>query len=905
MNAQVESSTAGQAFPLPTRDKREGMRREPLRQANVMKSALPHWVFVTTLLAVMAMGWSLYDSSVKGQRSSAWVVHTYEVLGAMSAVEEELSRAESALRGYVVSGHPSFLLQREIALTSLTDALMRLAPLVSDNPPQQSRAHQLLDLIDQRVGIMKETLRQYEAGGAEAAATTLQSARLLMSRIDSLISEMEEIERNHLDARRAQEQSRHDRTMLLLAAAGALALLILVPSYVAFVREIHARAHVRRRLFDMADSIPGVVYRYRSRAEGTSHYEFLSTGVESLYGVEREAALRDASVIADTVAEEDRAALSETVAKAASGLTPLQYDFRIRTKDGTVKWVRSSAAPRLAPDGTIVWNGHWADITEQKKLEHELHDSKETADRASRAKGTFLAVMSHEIRTPLNGVLGMLELLSLTKLNAEQRTTLNVVRESGKSLQRIIDDILDFSKIEAGKLEIASEPASIAQVVESTRNIFAGNASSKGLVLTAAIDEELSPAVMVDPLRLRQILSNFVSNAIKFTFEGTIEIGAEMIERRADTEVIRFTVADRGIGMSPDAQARLFEPFMQGGVATARTYGGTGLGLTICRRLAEMMGGSVDVESELGHGTTMVLTLPVTITDPAALQPLDLPHPVTRTVLPTRSAPSLEQAEREGTLVLIVDDHPVNRLVLSRQVSMLGYAAECANNGLEALQKWASGRFSLVVTDCNMPEMDGYELARRIRDLESTAAGGRMPIIACTANALRGEAEACFEAGMDDYLAKPVGLAELQSKLSQWRPLPDDRTAQPAKPVQQDRDPTASIFDRAVIASLTGGGKAEEREVLMAFQSANAEDTLALRQAYARNDFAEVMHASHRISGASRMVGLTALAAACARVEHAARVRDLVGLERDMTRLDRELERARECISTETQAAAA
>ena len=624
------------------------------------------------------MGWALYEASTKAHQSSAWVDHTHEVLGAISEVEDPLSRAESALRGYVVSDNGSFLIERDAALTALNDDVARLTRLVSDNPQQQSRAQLVRELVANRIAIMNETVREHEAAGSGAAGRTLVAAQRANEKIYDVTREMQQVEQDLLQARRQHEDLRYQRTMWLLIAAGALALIILVPSYIAFMLQARARARVERRLFNMADSIPGVVYQYRSSADGSSHYEFLSSGVEKLYGIKRDAALHDASVIGSTVLEDDKPALSAAVAKAAETLTPLEHEFRINTSVDGMKWVRSSAAPRKGPDGSIVWNGHWADITAQKHLEHALQDAKEAADTASRAKSTFLAVMSHEIRTPLNGVLGMLELLSMTSLDDEQRRTLSVVRESGKSLQRIIDDILDFSKIEAGKLEICPEPSSIAEVVESTRNIYAGNASSKGLLLKCDVDPRISPALVVDPLRLRQILNNLVSNAIKFTSRGTIEIEARLEGRHEKEETVRFAVTDHGIGMSAETQARLFQPFVQGGAGTARTFGGTGLGLTISRRLAGMMGGSIEIESELGKGTTMILTLTLAVADPSELPKTDsgCNEARARAGFPPRAAPTIQSAELEKTLVLLADDHPVNRMLLLRQINALGYAAE-------------------------------------------------------------------------------------------------------------------------------------------------------------------------------------------------------------------------------------
>jgi CheY-like chemotaxis protein/HPt (histidine-containing phosphotransfer) domain-containing protein/two-component sensor histidine kinase len=463
-----------------------------------------------------------------------------------------------------------------------------------------------------------------------------------------------------------------------------------------------------------------------------------------------------------------------------------------------------------------------------------------------------------------------------------------VVRESGKSLLRIIDDILDFSKIEAGKLEVHPEAASIKEVIKSVQNIYAGSASSKGLLIKHSVDPQISPAVLVDALRLRQILNNFVSNALKFTTRGSIEIKAELIGRAEGADRVQFSVTDTGIGISVENQQRLFQPFSQAEGDTTRRFGGTGLGLTICRRLADMMGGSVEMVSELGKGTTMILNLSLPIADPKDLPQADSGG--TRDLLSTttdmrRIAPSVVQAETEGTLVLVVDDHPVNRMLLARQVNTLGYAAETAESGVDALDKWKSGRFGIVITDCNMPEMDGYELARRIREIESANGGKHTPIIACTANALGGEAEICFAAGMDDYLAKPAELKALLKKLDQWLPIPRAMPSEGSSKRPDAPPPGAGateLLDRLVLAAISGGDAPAERDILIAFRRVNDEDGAMLERAVAGRDIPQVTLAAHRIKGASVAVGALGLAGLCERIEQASRADDWKAIDAAM-----------------------
>ncbi len=514
----------------------------------------------------------------------------------------------------------------------------------------------------------------------------------------------------------------------------------------------------------------------------------------------------------------------------------------------------------------------------------ELREANLELEGASIAKSNFLSMMSHEIRTPMNGVLGMLELLALSELGPQQRTTLEIVRESGRALLRIIDDILDFSKIEAGKLEIRPEVASIAKVVASVAGIYSGSASSKALVLTADTDPGISPAVVVDPLRLRQILNNLVNNAIKFTSKGSVEIRARLVGRKDGKDIVSIAVVDTGVGVSPEGQALLFQPFSQADGEIARSFGGTGLGLSICRRLAQLMGGSLELASRVGNGTTVTLTLALPIADPSSLPASDGEHEqeaIGIGITARRKAPSAAGAESEGTLVLVADDHPINRLLLMRQVTVLGYACEAAEDGREALDLWKSGRFSLVITDCNMPEMDGYELTRAIRALEAGSPRRRTSIIACTANALKGEADKCYAAGMDDYIAKPVELSQLLAKLEQWLPVQDagriaareaDARARPsALPIAEASPPA---FDRRVLAEVSGGDPALEQDLLLRFRHFNTEDRRLLLGAVERRDMDEVIRVSHRIHGASKMIGATGLAEASARLERASRAND-------------------------------
>jgi len=492
--------------------------------------------------------------------------------------------------------------------------------------------------------------------------------------------------------------------------------------------------------------------------------------------------------------------------------------------------------------------------------------------------------MSHEIRTPMNGILGMLELLSLMKLEGEQRTTLEIVRESSRSLLRIIDDILDFSRIEAGKLELRPEATSIAALMQRVCQIYSSNASSKGLNLEHRLDARIAPSLTVDPLRLQQILNNLVSNAIKFTEEGRVSLQAQLVERTATGEVVRFVVEDSGAGISEEDRARLFQPFAQAG---KHSRGGTGLGLSICRRLAELMGGTLTMDSTIGMGTRVTLTLPMANSQSAPPEAAAEPRGAEPPVVSDAAVPTIAPARLKRSLVLVVDDHPVNRMLVVKQLARLGYAADSASDGREALSKLAAGGVGAVITDCNMPEMDGYDLARNIRAREARNGTARMPIIACTANALAGEAANCFAAGMDDYLAKPVSLEQLREKITRWLPAE-------GRPPEEPRE--AAPIEYAALDELTGGDPNAKREVLSQFMHYGDDDAQSLRIAIASRQAEAIARFAHRIKGAAAAIGASRLTSACAQVEASATRADWPGIfagmeefERDMTDLRRHI----------------
>ncbi len=385
-------------------------------------------------------------------------------------------------------------------------------------------------------------------------------------------------------------------------------------------------------------------------------------------------------------------------------------------------------------------------------MEHSARATRE-AQSATRSKSDFLAMMSHEIRTPLNGIIGMTAVLLSRELGASDRDCVETIRSAGEALLAVIDDLLDFSKIEAGQLELECADFQPAQVIHQAVQIIKGAAAWKSLSLHTEIDPALPATVRGDMIRFRQVLLNLLGNAVKFTEAGTIQLKAEVLSATEAGYQLRFSVTDEGIGISEEQQRKLFQPFTQANASTARNYGGTGLGLAICKRIVELMGGSIGLESRPGEGSTFWFT----VTALPAERGLPLLH---------LRGPEPPPVEKNKFRLLLVEDNPLNQKVALTMLKKLGYKADVAKDGRDALNSFRRGHYDLILMDCRMPEMDGFEATRRIRS--TPGHGAQVPIIAMTAAAFSKDREACFSAGMTDFLSKPVRELELTDKLHHW-----------------------------------------------------------------------------------------------------------------------------------------
>jgi signal transduction histidine kinase/ABC-type amino acid transport substrate-binding protein/DNA-binding NarL/FixJ family response regulator len=725
------------------------------------------------------------------------------------------------------------------------------------------------------------------------------------------------------------------------------------------IREAEARARAsEQRLIDTNDRLPGVIVRISVQSGGRIVYDYVAGQTQALFGRSRSELFRSGrrlhAVTAGEAGPDEHdpdehdpgqdasdpvlAAIHRIV---ASG-TRHEVEFCVPVQ-GEMRWTRaSSGTPRREADGSVVWCIYFADITDEKRQAQALVEATTAARAAVSARSSFLAMMSHEIRTPMAGVLGLVELMANTPMDREQARMLGMVQDSAGSLLQILDDVLDFSRIESGRLDLDLRAFDLRAVADNVMGLFSARAHEKGVRLYATIDWRLAGTHQGDAVRIRQVITNLVSNALKFTEAGHVELRIELAGEEHGIQRIRININDTGIGIEPRQLARLFQPFVQAEDSISRRFGGTGLGLSICQRLAQMMGGEVRVSSTRGQGTTSTLELPLPVVsevepheqiagktallctrDPmferelantlstlgfnlmefgpeelseaaandadlfvvdvelvregrlpagarylclvesvdvrgfqvedgevslsgsplltvaaaeACCAALGLEPPRTASPLPGVHAP-------RAARILVAEDHMTNRAVIARQLERLGYAHTLVEDGEQALDALSLQHYDLLISDCHMPVLNGFALTRRIREQEA-GTDRHLPIVALSASALPEEVRRCHDAGMDDFLAKPVQLLDLDRKLATHlqhtlpTPLPEVTAISPRTSRKLSR--LTELF----------GGEASLREVLVGLLDSSRRDMLELDAAFESGDKELQRDILHRIDGA-------------------------------------------------------
>ncbi|MDM0012239.1 ATP-binding protein [Variovorax sp. J22P168] len=575
----------------------------------------------------------------------------------------------------------------------------------------------------------------------------------------------------------------------------------------------------------------------------------------------------------DAVHPEDRARVTDTFSQAfRQRLRSYSDQFRVRSADGRLRTIAVQCMLKFEPDPSrdaaerVHFIGISKDVSSEEELKSQLIAKAEEARAAVAARGEFLAMMSHEVRTPLNGVFGMIDMVLDTDLAPEQRAMLLRSREASVALLTIINDILDFSKIEARKLEIESRPLSLHGLIDDVCASFTPEIATRSIDLQFEIEQGLPPFILGDPVRLRQVLTNLIANAVKFTHHGGVWVSA----RRVDGDMFELAVRDSGVGITAEGVGALFRPFEQGGPATSRRYGGTGLGLSIVKQLVELMSGSVHCESEPGVGSRFVVKLPLKVWMPNGDSRVQ-DEPVAYSPATSSSdAAAGRLAIGEGRRILIAEDHELNREVVTMQLAKLGFECDCAVDGEEAWRMLMArpDAYLALLTDCQMPRLDGYGLTMRLRAHEAANDLPRMPIVALTANALQGEAERCLAIGMDAYLSKPLKVPDLRRTLVAFMAQAQQRPAAVERPV-----PAPAPAPTPGYASLTQlcGGRLEKVAMLVrVFVQATRADLSAMDDAAGKRDWHKLGQWAHRLSSACFQLDEAAAVSAFKAVERMA-----------------------------------
>ena len=827
--------------------------------------------FSAAFLLLIMVGGYTFRSATEYAVSTEWVEHAQAVRAELGQLYSTASDAESAQRSYLLTGKPSYKDAYKHFATDVDVDKQNLARLIGDNQEQMKNLAKLEPLIAHRIDILAKHLSIFERQGNAATrfAISRDDGIQTMQAIRNQIDQMKSLEMKLLSDRNATLKYNRELVLVGLIVSLAVVIGILIALFLGIRREILARSQAEEQLHGSAARIAAI----------------LDTVVDGIITIDEHGIIETFNPAAEHLFGY---AAAEAIGQNVSMLMPEPYQSK---HDGYIERFCTTGEARVIGIGREVVGQHKSgstfsmelavsemrlsdqrhftgivhDITIRKQAEELLQQAKIKAENANHAKDSFLATMSHEIRTPLTGMLGMLEVLALTPLNHDQDKMLQAAWESARSLLRIVNDILDWSKIEEGKLALSPRPTSISQLLQEVINTYSRVASAKSLVLWQHADARLSAAHIVDPLRLSQVLNNFVSNAIKFTQSGEIELRADLLEQLESGEKIRFSVKDTGIGIAKDVQQNLFKRFSQESADTARQYGGTGLGLSICRRLAELLDGYVDLISEQGQGATFSITVTLPVSAVPGEKSLMLSPEVEQ-----RKVKPLFDGGESAPLVLVVDDHPINRDLLARQLTLLGLRADTAEDGKVALSMWRDRRFALVITDCHMPEMDGYAFTRAVRKIEAVERLHRTPIIAWTANALIEEEHNCRAAGMDELLVKPTDMTHLKKTLSNWL----------ANSITDNSQPTCAVPDEVggqtngpidyVELSKVVADSADHIQVLQDFQSHIRSDYAKLTEMLEQGDQVNVVRTAHRMKGSSLMVGARDMAIACAAIEQAA-----------------------------------
>lgn len=783
-------------------------------------------------------------------------------------------RSESLIRGYISRNHPNIVL---IDAAEAGEALSMVAQGKADAA--------VTTLVNARYLIATQHQHRLHISSAvssepaQMSLATNRGALELYSILEKILISISPREMEDLTTRWSGEvvvdnqRTWANQSEIIRGAVIALILLLMAFGWILYLRRLIQKREVAEQALNeqmeflrvLIDGLPHPIYvrdrqtrmvlcnRRYLEAAGSTLEEIIGTrpsevlGAEPSHGAQLEQQYLD-------VMDDGKELLTDRQMTLPRGEVIMAYHWILpfRYNSGEVKGIIAG----------------WIDISEREQLLLELKDAKQDAEKANLAKTTFLATMSHEIRTPMNAVVGMLELaMRKADQGVLDRFAIEVASGAARGLLELIGDILDVVRIESGRLTLTPQRAPFKELVVSVVRVFEGLAHQKQLSLILSIDEKANQDVLIDPLRFKQILTNLLSNAIKFTSVGQVKVIVEVTDSANIGSIdIRVLVRDTGKGISDADQLKLFVPFSQVSQADA---GGSGLGLAISRNLCSMMRGKLNLSSELGQGTQAEVLLQLAVLEPLAA---------------SKAEPDLAETN-EPLKVLVVDDYPANRLLLSQQLSYLGHTVDDKPDGAHGLRAWRNGNFDVVITDCNMPVMTGYELARAIRAEEIISGSAPCLILGFTANAQAEEKNRCLAAGMDDCLFKPISMKDLAARLAGLESTVD--------PSESDGDLTSETddIDLSNLEQLALGDQKLVNSLLQDLASSNEDDLLRLLKLFSEHDLIGLSDLGHRVKGGARIIKAHHIIHCCEQLQTDCNGNDVLRLTQSVDALHEAMER--------------
>ncbi|PQA58923.1 response regulator [Siphonobacter curvatus] len=771
-----------------------------------------------------------------------WITHTHVILEKAEQIDTRLTHIDNDLRGHILSGNPYFLADFNRNARELIDQSKDLNDFAK-TADQQRRIRELNRKLEHKLMLGRKLFIQAQI---ENGTTRLDSGRIYLDQtyeIRSLLVQIQEDEQTSL-AHRVGESERSANEALLSIIIGTLvAVVIILGAVYLLIRLLQSRTSLNlelqaneKRLREILDAVPAAVAVYDEQGKVYYTNRVTRTLLKQYASFQSYDDLFKSLPVYQFPTGIPYPFEKRPYLKARRGQAAQIDDLELRIGDERTLLL-SSAVPIFDLEQNLQYVvSSYVDITDRLLSHSRLNEAKEMAEKAALMKENFLANMSHEIRTPLNSIIGFTNLLETTPLTAEQNEYLKAVNTASRNLLTIVNDILDISKIEAGMLQFEKIPFSIISLVQSIKIMLQPAAYDKQLELDVQLDQKLPPVVLGDPTRLTQILLNLASNAIKFTEKGRIEITIRCKQIEDQQVWVALSVKDSGIGIAADVLPHIFERFRQESSFTTRQYGGSGLGLNIVNSLVDMQGGRIEVESTPGLGSLFTVEIPYEIAEPTSLEDFGSYH-------------STPYEGLRKISVLVVEDNPMNQKLATAVLGRMGYSAEIAENGVKALKKLREKSYDLILMDIQMPEMDGYETTRQIRNVLHI----EVPIVAMTAHALVGEREHCLKVGMNDFISKPFQMSDLykvvRKQLQVQTPAFVPATTEMNSPMNTMK------INLDYLHEVTGGDHESMADLLAVFLEETPVQLKRMSEALQQQDIVEVGKIAHALKSPVQMIG--------------------------------------------------